>query len=398
MSPKPDERIENMVRERTSKPAYLVAILALAMGLPGPDPARAMNPQGVAVGVARPEPLPGSSSVVPADVQLVNANTFPTIRIPVSHSTLNWTLIKPRIRASLGWLEIDRDTVRYNLVRQSRVTKEEDQGFELSRRTLLDLKMEYGAAEFRAGGLRHFFTYSPQSHWDAVDASTASARSISQADGVYTPYVVRALQSFDGAVADLKLRQQAAAPPPVAVQPQPQPPPAPKPVAAPTPPVLVVTEPGGASENQTMAVDQPTLTVRGVAMDDAGLPTITINGTAAALRPKNDKAAEFWSDPISLKTGANPIDIVATSPARATAHFQFVAQYTPKAAPLNPRALDKEEIISLLKGGVPDSHVSELVKDRGIKFTPTSADLDEIRAAGGGDDLVQAIKQAAPHP
>ena len=133
-------------------------------------------------------------------------------------------------------------------------------------------------------------------------------------------------------------------------------------------------------------------------MDDAGLPTITINDTAAALRPKNDKAAEFWSDPINLKPGANPIDIVATSPAKATAHFQFVAQYTPKAVPVNPRALDKEEIISLLKGGVPDSRISELVKTRGIKFSPTASDLDDVRAAGGGDDLLQAIKLAAAHP
>ena len=387
-----------MVRGTPSKPVYLVAMLAMAVGFASRNPARAMDPQGLGGRLAQTESPAVPSGGVPADAQLVNANTFPTIRIPVSHSTLNWTLIKPRIRASFGWLEIDCDTVRYNLARQSRVTKEPDQGFELNRSALLDLKMEYGAAEFRAGGLRHFFTYSPQSHWDEVDASTATARNINQADGVYTPYVVRALQGFDGAVADLKLRQQAAVPPPAALPPQPQPPPAPKPVAAPTPPVLVVTEPGGASENQTIEVNEPTLTVRGVAMDDAGLPTITINDTSAALRPKNDKAAEFWSDPISLKPGANPIEIVATSPAKATAHFQFVAQYTPKAAPVNPRALDKEEIISLLKGGVPDSHISELVKARGIKFIPTASDLDDVRAAGGGDDLLQAIKQAAPHP
>jgi hypothetical protein len=382
-----------MARGKPSKPVYLVAVLAMAIAFSSRNPARAMDPQGLGGRLAQTESPSVPSGGIPAEAQLVNASTFPTIRIPVSHSTLNWTLIKPRIRASFGWLEIDRDTVRYNLVRQSRVTKEADQGFDLSRTALLDLKMEYGAAEFRADGLRHFFTYSPQSHWDAVDASTASARNISQADGVYTPYVVRALQSFDGAVADLKLQQQSTIPPPLVVQPEP--PPVPKPVAAPTPPVLVLMAPGGASASQTIEVNEPTLTVRGVAMDDAGLPTITINGTGAALRPKNDKAAEFWSDPISLKPGANPIDIVATSPAKATAHFQFVAQYTPKAVPVNPRALGKEEIISLLKGGVPDPHVSELVKDRGIKFTPTPSDLDEIRAAGGGDDLVQAIKQSA---
>ena|SRR5271157_245658 len=98
-------------------------------------------------------------------------------------------------------------------------------------------------------------------------------------------------------------------------------------------------------------------------MDDLGLPAITINGAPAALRPKGENVAELWSDPITLKPGANPFEIVATSPAEATSRFQFVAHVTPKAALANPRALSKDEIISLLQGGVPDSHVAELIKD-----------------------------------
>ena len=153
--------------------------------------------------------------------------------------------------------------------------------------------------------------------------------------------------------------------------------------------------PSGAGENQTIEVNESPLTIRGVAMDNSGLPTITINGAPAALRPKSENVAEFWSDPITLKPGDNPFEIVATSPAKATSHFQFVAHFTPKPAPVNPRALGKEEIISLLQGGVPTSHVAELVRDRGIKFTPTPADLNDIRAAGGSEDLIQAIQQAA---
>ena len=68
---------------------------------------------------------------------------------------------------------------------------------------------------------------------------------------------------------------------------------------------------------------------------------------------------------------------------------------TPKAAPVNPRALGKDEIISLLQGGVPSSHVEELVKDRGVKFAPTPADLNDIRTSGGTEDLIQAIQQAS---
>lgn len=153
--------------------------------------------------------------------------------------------------------------------------------------------------------------------------------------------------------------------------------------------------PSGTNQNQTVEVNDSPLTIRGVAMDDSGLPTITINGAPAALRPKSEKVAEFWSDPIPLKPGDNPFEIVATSSAKADFHFQFVARFTPKVAPVNPRALGKDEIISLLQGGVPAPHVVELVRDRGIKFTPTPADLNDIRAAGGSEDLIQAVQQAA---
>jgi hypothetical protein len=262
-----------------------------------------------------------------------------------------------------------------------------------SRAELINLQMEFNAAEFRAGGLRHFFAYSPQNHWDAADSTDPSVNSINKTDSIYTPFILRSLQNFDSVVADLNLRQQAATPPPVQVQTVE--PPAPKPAAAPSPPTLVVMAPTGAGENQTIEVNDSALTIRGVAMDDSGLPTITINGAPAALRPKNQNVAEFWSDPMSLKPGANHFEIVATSPARATSRFEFVAQFTPRALPVNPRALGKEEIISLLQGGVPDSHVGELVKDRGIKFMPGASDMNDIRAAGGSEDLVQTIKQAA---
>jgi hypothetical protein len=333
---------------------------------------------------------------LPDGVQLVNADANPTIRIPVAHSSLNWTLIKPRVRASYGWLEINRNTVRYAMSRPSRMTKEADQGFEFSRTELIDLKMEYNAAAVRARGLRHWFGYSPQNHWDAADSANSSAKSISQADSLYTPLILRALQSFDSVVADLKLKQQAAAPPPVVVQPPEAPPP--KPAPAPSPPTLVVMAPSGANQDQTIEVNESPLIIRGVAMDSSGLPTITINGAPAALRPKSENAAEFWSDPLTLKPGDNPFEIVATSPAQANSHFRFVAHFMPKPPPVNPRALGREEIIGLLQGGVTPARIVDLVKERGIKFSPRTDDVNAIRAAGGTDDLIEAIQQAAPHP
>jgi len=382
-----------MAWKKQLKPVCILVALLIGIGCVGSEWGRALPPQLARAVAQQPPQANFPSTNIPDAIQLVNANVNPTIRIPVAHSSLNWTLIKPRIRASYGWLEIDRNTVRYNMSRPSRATKEADQGFAFGRTELIDLKMEYNSAAFRAHGLRHWFSYSPQNHWDAADMQNSAVNGVNTADTQYTPLILRALQDFDGVVADIKLKQQAAAPPPVVVQPPVALPS--KPISPPSPPTLVIMAPSGANQNQTIEVNESPLTIRGVAMDDSGLPTITINGAPAALRPKSEKVAEFWSDPITLKPGNNPFEIVATGPTKATSEVQFVAHFTAKSAPVNPRALGKDEIISLLKGGVPDSHVTELVRDRGVKFTPTPPDLNDIRAAGGSEDLIQAIQQAA---
>ena len=381
----------NMDWKRLTKYIWPLLALVVGMGYVGNRRAEAL-PQTA----ARPVPptpqvyIPATN--IPDDVQLLNADSNPTLRMPVGHSSLNWTLVMPRIRASYGWLEIDRNQVRYTMVRPSRMAKEPDMAFEISRAEITAITFEFNAAEFRARKLRHFFGYSPQNHWDAADSKDASVNSVNKTDALYTPLILRALQNFDGVVADLKLKQQAAAPPPAVVQPTVAPPPKPP---APSPPTLVLMVPSGADENQTVEVHESSLTIRGAAMDNSGLPTVAINGSPAALRPKGENAAEFWSDPITLKPGDNAFEIVATSPGKANAYFRFVAHFTPKAAPANPRALGKDEIISLLQGGVPVTHVTELVADRGIKFTPTSADLNDIRAAGANDELIQTILRAA---
>jgi hypothetical protein len=379
--------------DKHAKSVGFLAALLVGMGFACSAWAQGSAAQSKRAAAQAPPPAYIPSATAPDDVQLVNADANATIRIPVSHSSLNWTLIKPRIKASYGWLEISRITVRYSMLRPSRVTKEPDQEFEFSRTELLDLKMEYNAAAFRARGLRHWFGYSPQNHWDAADSQNAAGSGVNQADAAYTPFILRALLDFDGVVAELKRKQQAPAPPPVVVQPTATP--APEPASPPSPPTLVVMAPSGVNQNQTVEVNESPLIIRGIAMDNSGLPTITINGAPAALRPKTENAAEYWSDPITLKPGDNAFDIVATSPAKVDAHFQFVAHFTPKAAPANPHALGKDEIISLLRGQVPVPRVVELVRDRGVKFTPTPADLDDLRAAGGNEDLIQAVQQAA---
>jgi len=58
------------------------------------------------------------------------------------------------------------------------------------------------------------------------------------------------------------------------------------------------------------------------------------------------------------------------------------------------RALAKADILRLLSGAVPSARVASLVKERGIKFALTADDLADIRAAGGGDDLIDALRQS----
>ena len=168
------------------------------------------------------------------------------------------------------------------------------------------------------------------------------------------------------------------------------------------PPTIILVEPSVANSGQTIDLTVSQLTIRGVAMDNSGIPAVTINGITAALRPKSAQAAEFTSDPIVLQPGENRIEIAATNAAHAEAKVDFVARFTPPSPPTpqpasqtTAKGLAKSDILDLLKGDVPSARVAGLVKERGIKFAPTEDDIKEIRAAGGGDDLVDALKQTA---
>jgi len=167
-------------------------------------------------------------------------------------------------------------------------------------------------------------------------------------------------------------------------------------------PTLVLIEPSGVNAGDTLDLSTSRLTIRGVVMDASGIPAVTINGTPAAMRPKSPQAAEFSSDPIELHPGQIGIEIVATNAAHAEAKFAFVARFTAPVRPATHVAvsqtkngpLAKSDILSLLKGGVPSQRVAELVTERGISFSPSDDDLQEIRTAGGGDGLVGTLRQA----
>jgi len=166
--------------------------------------------------------------------------------------------------------------------------------------------------------------------------------------------------------------------------------------APPSSTAIVVAAPSGVSPNQTVELNESPLVIRGVATDSTGILMVTINGSTANMRPQNAQATEFWSDPLPIKSGNTAIEITASNSAHVETRLAFTLHYTPKMATPNPRALSKQEIVSLLQGDVPNSRIEDLIKERGIKFSPTSGDLNDIRQAGGNEELIQVIQQAAP--
>ncbi len=173
------------------------------------------------------------------------------------------------------------------------------------------------------------------------------------------------------------------------------PPPEPKASELPSSPAIVLASPSGVSPNQTVESNESPLVIRGVATDRTGILVVTINGSAANMRPQSAQAAEFWSEPLQIKPGNTPIEITASNSAHVETRLAFTLHYTAKVAPPNPRALSKHEIVSLLQGDVPNARIEDLIRERGIKFAPTADDLNEIRQTGGNEELIQAIQQAA---
>lgn len=316
--------------------------------------------------------------------QLLNADANPTLRYPVA-SFSGWSVKS----TSYGWFDVTRQGIRYSVVQPADKISE---GFNMSVAEVAELKIEQTYLMFRRGADRKRYSvfYLAQERWGTIH-SGPGAMGASGVGALGTASIFQAMRNFDNVLAMVKPVA------PVMVAPVVTPPPQPQPVAPPAPPAIVVAAPSGALANQTVEAQESPTIVRGVAMDSSGIPVVSINGSAASMRPQNNQAAEFWSEPLALKPGDNPIEIDAANSAHAQTKLAFVIHYTPKVAPVNPKALDKADIISLLVGAVPASRVAGVVKERGIKFTPTADDQNEIRAAGGTDELIQAIQEAAPH-
>jgi hypothetical protein len=328
------------------------------------------------------------SSAAPDDYtkpQLLNADTAPTLRYPVA-SFSGWSVKS----TSYGWFDVTRQGIRFSVVQPADKISE---GFNMSSAEITDLKIDQTYLMFHRGAdkKRYSVFYLSQDRWGTIH-SGPGAMGAANVGALGTASIFQAIRNFDNVLAMVK------PPEPVAAAPVTPPQPEPKTVAPPAPPAIVIASPSGAGDNQTVETEQATVIVRGVAMDSTGIPVVSINDAPANMRPQNTQASEFWSDPLPLQPGANAVKITASNSAHVETKVSFTVHYTPKVAPVNPKALDKADIISLLVGAVEPSRVAGIVKDRGIKFTPSADDLNEIRAAGGNDELIQAIQAAAaPH-
>ena len=58
------------------------------------------------------------------------------------------------------------------------------------------------------------------------------------------------------------------------------------------------------------------------------------------------------------------------------------------------KPLAKAEVLSLLSGGVPVDRVTSIVKERGVDFVPGDDYLKQVRANGGDDALIAALRDA----
>jgi len=318
--------------------------------------------------------------------ELLNADTNPTLRFPIGRLSLGIASI------SYGWLDISHGRIHYTV---EQPPKRMADGFSASTGEIRDIDLEehFNTLNFRDGKKRNSIFYLPQGNWGSVHDGR-SFRDVADEGTSGTQSIYKTMLDFEAMLALVRIT--AAPPTPVIAAPVAPAPPPPTPLVPPAPPAVVVASPSGAGENQTVELNESPLVIRGVAMDSTGIPMVRINGSLANMRPQNNQAAEFWSDPLPLQPGANPIQITASNSAQVEAKVTFTVHYTPKGAPVNPRALDKTEIISLLQGAVPASRVAEIIQQRGIKFSPTPDDLSEIRAAGGSEELIQSIQQAAP--
>ena len=81
--------------------------------------------------------------------------------------------------------------------------------------------------------------------------------------------------------------------------------------------------------------------------------------------------------------------------ARASEAFLNALRAAKPSEPASPKKpINQVQVFALLVGQVPSHRVTMLVQERGIDFEATGDYLQEVRLAGGEDELINALKSA----
>ncbi|HMD84122.1 MAG TPA: hypothetical protein VKO18_05425 [Terriglobia bacterium] len=85
----------------------------------------------------------------------------------------------------------------------------------------------------------------------------------------------------------------------------------------------------------------------------------------------------------------------AVAPGLSPAHAALKGGSTTAGPPASAKKpINQVQVFALLAGQVPSHRVTMLVQERGIDFEPTDDYLQEVRLAGGEDELISALKSA----
>ncbi len=83
------------------------------------------------------------------------------------------------------------------------------------------------------------------------------------------------------------------------------------------------------------------------------------------------------------------------APGLSPAHAALKGGSTTAGPPASAKKpINQVQVFALLVGQVPSHRVTMLVQERGIDFEPTDDYLQEVRLAGGEDELISALKSA----
>lgn len=159
---------------------------------------------------------------------------------------------------------------------------------------------------------------------------------------------------------------------------------------SPSPPEVVVLEPGADAE-----VTGEKVTVRGIAMDARAVTAVRVGGRVAAMQPRSERAMEFWLEDVALQPGENEIEIVAKNVDGAEAKTVVKVRRVEAAPkPAAPTGLTLEQVVKLLEGGVSPVRVEAIVKERGVNFALTDETEAKLKEAGASPELIIAIAKA----